>query len=109
MKILLTFTYLQQLKRKFMLEDEMGRKMSAMDVFSASIKYLKDHLMNRCQQQLPDATDTDIRWVLTVPAIWNDTSKQFMREAAQLVISCLIIIFTSYEERDNLKQEHKKR
>ncbi|XP_060592450.1 heat shock 70 kDa protein 12A-like [Ruditapes philippinarum] len=73
-----------QLKRKFMLEDEMGRKMSAMDVFSASIKYLKDHLMNRCQQQLPDATDTDIRWVLTVPAIWNDTSKQFMREAAQL-------------------------
>ncbi|XP_053400410.1 heat shock 70 kDa protein 12A-like [Mercenaria mercenaria] len=73
-----------QLKRKFMLEDEMGKKMSAMDVFSACIKYLKDHLMKRCLQQLPDTTDTDIRWVLTVPAIWNDTSKQFMREAAQL-------------------------
>ena len=25
----------------------------------------------------------DIRWVLTVPAIWSDAAKQFMREAAQ--------------------------
>lgn len=72
-----------QLKRKFMLEDEMGKKMSAMDVFSACIKYLRDHLIQKCLQQLPDTSDNDIRWVLTVPAIWNDTSKQFMREAAQ--------------------------
>ncbi|XP_053398663.1 heat shock 70 kDa protein 12A-like [Mercenaria mercenaria] len=71
-----------QLKRKFMLEDEMGKKMSAMDVFSACIKYLKDHLMKRCQRNLPNTIDSHIRWVLTVPAIWNDTSKQFMREAA---------------------------
>ncbi|XP_045171003.2 heat shock 70 kDa protein 12A-like [Mercenaria mercenaria] len=26
---------------------------------------------------------SDIHWVLTVPAIWNDAAKQFMREAAQ--------------------------
>ncbi|XP_045203146.2 heat shock 70 kDa protein 12A-like [Mercenaria mercenaria] len=70
------------LRRKFMLEDEMGKKMSAMDVFSACIKYLKDHHVKKCVQQLPDITDDDIRWVLTVPAIWNDASKQFMREAA---------------------------
>ncbi|XP_060592446.1 heat shock 70 kDa protein 12A-like isoform X2 [Ruditapes philippinarum] len=71
------------LKRKFMLEDEMGRKMPAMDVFSNSIKYLKDHLTQKLLQQLPDTLlDSEIRWVLTVPAIWNDTSKQFMREAA---------------------------
>jgi hypothetical protein len=24
----------------------------------------------------------DINWVLTVPAIWSDAAKQFMREAA---------------------------
>ncbi|XP_060576629.1 heat shock 70 kDa protein 12A-like [Ruditapes philippinarum] len=70
------------LRRKFMLEDEMGRRMSAMDVFSDCIKYLKNHLTQKCLQQLPDTCDSDIRWVLTVPAIWNDTSKQFMREAA---------------------------
>jgi hypothetical protein len=68
-----------------MLEDEMGRRMSAMDVFSDCIKYLKDHLKQKCLQQLPDTCDSDIRWVLTVPAIWNDTSKQFMREAAAKV------------------------
>ena len=28
---------------------------------------------------------SDIRWVLTVPAIWNDESKSFMREAAYRV------------------------
>ena len=32
----------------------------------------------------------DIQWVLTVPAIWNDPAKQFMREAAQKVKKYLI-------------------
>ncbi|XP_052796649.1 heat shock 70 kDa protein 12A-like [Mya arenaria] len=71
------------LKRRFMLEDELGKKMPAMDVFSACIRYLREHLMKRVQQQLPDVKDDEIRWVLTVPAIWNDVSKQFMREAAE--------------------------
>jgi len=29
--------------------------------------------------------ERDISWVLTVPAIWSDGSKQFMREAAEMV------------------------
>jgi hypothetical protein len=29
--------------------------------------------------------ENDIHWVLTVPAIWKDNAKQFMREAAQQV------------------------
>jgi molecular chaperone DnaK (HSP70) len=27
-------------------------------------------------------TEDDISWVLTVPAIWSDAAKQFMKEAA---------------------------
>jgi hypothetical protein len=27
----------------------------------------------------------DIRWVLTVPAIWSEAAKQFMRKSANLV------------------------
>lgn len=69
-----------------MLEDEMGKKMPAMDVFSACIKYLRDHMISKCTQQVLEVKESDIRWVLTVPAIWNDTSKQFMREAAAKVI-----------------------
>ena len=29
----------------------------------------------------------DIRWVVTVPAIWRQEAKQFMREAAYQVIA----------------------
>ena len=29
--------------------------------------------------------ETNLRWVLTVPAIWSDPAKQFMIEAAALV------------------------
>ena len=31
----------------------------------------------------------EIRWVLTVPAIWSDAAKQFMRKSANLVITIL--------------------
>ena len=36
----------------------------------------------------------DILWVLTVPAIWDDTAKMFMKEAAKLVIIYAISYMT---------------
>jgi hypothetical protein len=36
--------------------------------------------------------ETDIHWVLTVPAIWKDNAKQFMREAAQQVFVLFVIL-----------------
>jgi hypothetical protein len=33
-----------------------------------------------------------IHWVLTVPAIWKDNAKQFMREAAQQVFVFFVIL-----------------
>ncbi|KAH3835298.1 hypothetical protein DPMN_108649, partial [Dreissena polymorpha] len=71
-----------QLTRDFELKDISGKKMLAMDVFSACIKFLKEDLLQNIKTSLNWATETDIRWVLTVPAIWNDVAKQFMREAA---------------------------
>ena len=68
-----------------MIEDDKGKKMEAMKVFSAAIGYLKEHLHSTCKRQLTDIKDSDITWVLTVPAIWTDPSKQFMREAAEKV------------------------
>jgi len=47
-----------------------------------SIKFMKGHLLDKIQTRVHDITDADIFWVLTVPAIWNDAAKQFMREAA---------------------------
>lgn len=35
---------------------------------------------------------TDFRWVITVPAIWQDKGKQMMKEAAYKVNTLLVIV-----------------
>ncbi|OWF40770.1 heat shock 70 kDa protein 12B-like [Mizuhopecten yessoensis] len=71
------------LNRSFKIEDDQGHTMAAIKVFTAVIKYLKDQMLTSCKNQMTDIKATDILWVLTVPAIWSDASKQFMREAAE--------------------------
>ena len=73
------------------LEDGNGHKMNAMKVFSESIKYLKDHFEEKIES-VKHVVETDIHWVLTVPAIWKDNAKQFMREAAQQVFVLFVIL-----------------
>ena len=61
--------------------------MAAINVFSGVIRFLMDHLIssiNRRNNQ-NNLKDTSVRWVLTVPAIWNHAAKVFMRNAAELV------------------------
>ncbi|KAL4230295.1 Heat shock 70 kDa protein 12A [Mactra antiquata] len=70
------------LTRATMLNDDKGLQMPAMKVFSESIRYLKDHLYETCDHKNLGLRRDETHWVLTVPAIWDDTAKQFMREAA---------------------------
>jgi molecular chaperone DnaK (HSP70) len=60
--------------------------MDALTVFSLSIKYLKDHLLGMLKGSFSGVEEKDITWVITVPAIWNDSAKKFMRKAAEKVI-----------------------
>ncbi|ELU03485.1 hypothetical protein CAPTEDRAFT_43069, partial [Capitella teleta] len=54
-----------------------------MDIFTMTIRYLKDHLLESVNKSHGRSVDSKkIRWVITVPAIWSDAAKQFMREAA---------------------------
>ena len=76
------------ISRNLILEDANGHAMNAMKVFSESIKYLKDHFV-WISKSVENLVETDIHWVLTVPAIWKDNAKQFMREAAQQVFCYL--------------------
>ncbi len=69
-----------------------GKKMLALKVFAYALKFFKDH----CLQELSDQSSTkivndDIRWVITVPAIWRQPAKQFMRQAAYEVSTSVII------------------
>lgn len=66
-----------------MVEDINGNKMEAMRIFAMSIRYLKDHALKTLEtRQTIKLKEEDILYVLTIPAIWDDPAKQFMREAA---------------------------
>ncbi|KAL4230094.1 hypothetical protein ACF0H5_010479 [Mactra antiquata] len=72
------------LQRDMLVSDDNGKEMKAINVFKICIKFLHDHMLENVRHKFSGVNDTDIRWVLTVPAIWSDSSKQFMREAAQM-------------------------
>ncbi|XP_060557848.1 heat shock 70 kDa protein 12B-like [Ruditapes philippinarum] len=70
------------LSRKTLLYDENKKAMTALHVFSSAIKFLKDDLCDEISKKMTGFEERDIFWVLTVPAIWTDAAKKFMREAA---------------------------
>lgn len=72
----------KEISRDFMLEGENGCLMPAMRVFTESIKFLRTHLEEHIRSKTDGIKPQEIDWVLTVPAIWSDPAKQFMREAA---------------------------
>ncbi|XP_053399788.1 heat shock 70 kDa protein 12B-like [Mercenaria mercenaria] len=72
----------EALTRETVLKDDKGLDMPAMTVFTASIKFLKDHMIKACEAANTGVRPEEIHWVITVPAIWTDSAKQFMREAA---------------------------
>ncbi|KAM9027442.1 heat shock 70 kDa protein 12B isoform 1-T1 [Ara ararauna] len=60
-----------------------GKKMPALEVFAHALRFFKQHAVQELKEQCPSLPERDaIRWVITVPAIWKQPAKQFMREAA---------------------------
>lgn len=72
----------KNLHRNICIDDMTRKRMEAHKVFTHSIKFLVDTLFDKLKGAVPDILLDDIHFVLTVPAIWDDPSKQFMREAA---------------------------
>lgn len=68
-------------------------RMTAVDVISSFIKNMKQKLLIDLVKSDISCNNTDIQWVLTVPAIWNKKSKQIMSQAAEMV--CLVQIYFS--------------
>ncbi|XP_045204837.2 heat shock 70 kDa protein 12A-like [Mercenaria mercenaria] len=79
----MTLHHEKEIKSNYQLTEENGKKLDALTVFSLSIKALKDHLINVLQNGFQGVRDSDVMWVITVPAIWNDSAKKFMRLAAE--------------------------
>lgn len=57
--------------------------MPALLVFAQSLRYFKNHALNQLSDQCGiQIVDEDVRWVVTVPALWRQKAKQFMRMAS---------------------------
>lgn len=72
----------KNIKADMLIEDLTGKSLPAIDVFSSSIKALTSHLKNELELKGTGVLEDDIKWVLTVPAIWSETAKLFMRKSA---------------------------
>lgn len=69
----------------FLIEDENGKTLSAKIVFTGSIKALMNHLLLELTNRGVLGSmvkKKDISWVLTVPSIWTESAKKFMRSCA---------------------------
>ncbi|XP_062584704.1 uncharacterized protein LOC134246362 isoform X2 [Saccostrea cucullata] len=72
-----------ELSKDTLLKASNGRLFPAMNVFSLALKFFRDHAL----QELSDQSgmkilNEDVRWVISVPAIWRASAKQFIRQAA---------------------------
>ncbi|XP_052083861.1 heat shock 70 kDa protein 12A-like [Mytilus californianus] len=66
------------------IQDITGKTLLAKKVFVESIKYLKDHFLEIFTNKNLDTKIKDILFVITVPAIWTDAAKQFMRVCSEM-------------------------
>ncbi|XP_064601156.1 heat shock 70 kDa protein 12A-like [Liolophura sinensis] len=71
--------YKSEISETMKLESVSGQRFNALSVFAMSVQYLKEHFSRSLQQQV---ADSEIQYVLTVPAMWDENAKQFMRKAA---------------------------
>ena len=59
-----------------------GREMPLMKIISESLKFIAEKAMDKLKEQIGEFKKEKIRWVLTVPALWSEEHKMFMRKAA---------------------------
>ena len=78
------------------LEASNGQRVLAYLVFGHALRFFKDTCLRAINESLVGGTaitTEDVQWVITVPAIWRQSAKQFMRYAATEVSpgSCILV------------------
>ncbi|ETO01390.1 hypothetical protein RFI_36050 [Reticulomyxa filosa] len=61
-----------------------GKKRKSVDVLVEAFKFMRKHIMKVLRDTKFVEKIEDVQWVVTVPAIWSNTAKNRMREAAIL-------------------------
>ncbi|XP_052780249.1 heat shock 70 kDa protein 12B-like [Mya arenaria] len=73
----------KELSRATTVEDIEGNSHQALPIFSMAIKFLQTHLLQAVENQTDGVLEREISYVITVPAIWDDNAKEFMRMAVE--------------------------
>lgn len=73
----------KNLSKETIIPDDQNNMFKAIDVFALSLKFIKKDLEKDLKKTGYDIEEEEIQWVITIPAIWNPRSKQFMRMAAE--------------------------
>ena len=79
------FPILQDLTKETYIEDNFGKHLPLLDILSLSIKFMKDHALKYLADNGVPYPEAETKWVITVPAIWNDPAKVLTRNAAEKV------------------------
>jgi hypothetical protein len=53
-----------------------------MTVISETLRYISEQALNKLREQVGKLVPAKVRWVVTVPALWSEEHKYFMRKAA---------------------------
>ncbi|XP_033751162.1 heat shock 70 kDa protein 12B-like [Pecten maximus] len=70
-----------EIPRDMEVDDIFGKPISFMYVIVKSIRYLKQHLLDALHSRKDETGMKDVRWVITVSALWTDQAKH-MRDCA---------------------------
>lgn len=84
---------------KTLIKDQNGEEIEAFRIFVLAIKYLKDQAIGRFRTLVHrneyELMEKNIYYVITVPAIWDDQAKLFMRRAAEQVCKSMRLMLSS--------------
>lgn len=75
--------YTRKAHSNMKLKDIHGIEHSAIDVFTQSIMALRQSCLDTLTNQGYELDEDEIKWCLTVPAIWTDEAKIFMRTSCE--------------------------
>ena len=59
-----------------------GREMPLLTVIEHTLRFISQQALTKLREQVGKVAAARIRWVLTVPALWSEEHKLFMRKAA---------------------------
>lgn len=85
----------QRVHRETLCIDETGKEFNALKLFTFCIHYLTNSLLDDIYKTIKQSvTMSDIEFVITVPAIWDDTARMFMIEASKAVCKIVLLFHT---------------